>query len=87
VLGFCRWALEIVKRTDDGTRFKLLPRRWVVERTFSWLTKSVTILVNGDRKKESNETFDLDLFDNSSNSLFTKKRGLGTFLNDDRPRD
>ncbi|RII06871.1 hypothetical protein DSC45_35220 [Streptomyces sp. YIM 130001] len=27
-------VLEIVKRTDDVTSFKVLPRRWVVERTF-----------------------------------------------------
>ena len=32
--------LEIVKRSDaDRHRFKLLPRRWVVERTFGWLSK------------------------------------------------
>ncbi len=29
--------LEIVKRSDDTKEFKLLPRRWVVERTFAWL--------------------------------------------------
>ncbi len=29
--------LEIVKRSDDTKGFKLLPRRWVVERTFAWL--------------------------------------------------
>ena len=31
------WMLEIVKRCDDVTGFKVLPRRWVVERTFGWL--------------------------------------------------
>lgn len=31
------WVLEIVKRCDDVTGFKVLPRRWVVERTFGWL--------------------------------------------------
>jgi hypothetical protein len=46
-------------------------------------TKTITIVVNGDSKKEANETFYLDLFGNSGNSLFTKKRGLGTILNDD----
>lgn len=30
------WTLEIVKRTDDLKGFKLLPHRWVVERTFGW---------------------------------------------------
>jgi putative transposase len=31
--------LEIVKRSDKVTGFKVLPRRWVVERTFGWLSK------------------------------------------------
>lgn len=41
-----RWAhtvlsltVEIVKRTDDTPGFRILPRRWVVERTFGWITK------------------------------------------------
>jgi hypothetical protein len=46
-------------------------------------TKTITIVVNGDDKKEADETFYLDLFGNSSNSLFTKNRGIGTILNDD----
>ena len=46
-------------------------------------TKTITIEVKGDSKWESNETFYLDLFGNSSNSLFTKNRGIGTILNDD----
>jgi putative transposase len=33
----CSWILEIVKRSDDTKGFKVLPRRWVVERTFAWL--------------------------------------------------
>jgi hypothetical protein len=40
-------------------------------------------VVNGDSKKEADETCYFDLFGNSSNSLFTKNRGLGTILNDD----
>ncbi|HUE72289.1 MAG TPA: Calx-beta domain-containing protein [Pirellulaceae bacterium] len=46
-------------------------------------TKTITIKVVGDRRTEADETFFLDLFDNSSNSLFTKSRGIGTILNDD----
>jgi hypothetical protein len=46
-------------------------------------TKTVTIEVKGDSKKEANETFYLDLFGLSSNALFTRNRGLGTILNDD----
>lgn len=29
--------LEVVKRSDDVKGFRVLPRRWVVERTFAWL--------------------------------------------------
>jgi Calx-beta domain/FG-GAP-like repeat len=46
-------------------------------------TKTITIEVKGDSKKEPDETFYLDLFGNSGNSLFTKSRGVGTILNDD----
>lgn len=34
-----RWVLEIVKRNDDMIGFVVLPRRWVVERTFGWFAK------------------------------------------------
>lgn len=37
VKDFTGWVLEIVKRCDDLTGFHVLPRRWVVERTFGWL--------------------------------------------------
>jgi hypothetical protein len=46
-------------------------------------TKTITVEVKGDSKQEANESFYLDLFDLSSNALFTKKRGIGTILNDD----
>ena len=46
-------------------------------------TKTITITVNGDTKKEADEDFYLDLFSNSLNSLCTKNRGIGTVLNDD----
>jgi len=46
-------------------------------------TKTITIVVNGDSKKEAVETFYLALFGLSSNALFTKSRSIGTILNDD----
>jgi len=31
------WQLEVVRRPPHAKGFQILPRRWVVERTFSWL--------------------------------------------------
>ena len=32
------WKLEIVKRLTGVSGFHVLPRRWVVERTFAWFS-------------------------------------------------
>ena len=34
-----RWTVQIVKRSDTAEGFQVLPRRWVVERTFAWLNR------------------------------------------------
>ena len=36
VMDTYRWILETVLRSDDAQGFEVLPRRWVVERTFGW---------------------------------------------------
>ena len=33
------WTLEIVKRSDLH-RFVVLPKRWIVERTFAWISRN-----------------------------------------------
>lgn len=33
------WKLEIVKRSD-AHRFVVLPKRWIVERTFAWISRN-----------------------------------------------
>ncbi len=38
--GIGEWTLEIVKRSDAAKGFEVLPRRWVVERTFAWLNRN-----------------------------------------------
>ncbi|MFB8085910.1 transposase [Streptomyces sp. NPDC055992] len=35
-----RIALSVAKRSDDTTGFTVLPKRWLVERTFAWLMRS-----------------------------------------------
>ena len=32
-----RVNVEIIKRSDQARRFVVLPKRWIVERTFAWL--------------------------------------------------
>ncbi len=34
------WVVEIVARPKEQRGFAVLPRRWVVERTFAWLGRS-----------------------------------------------
>ena len=35
-----QWTIEIVKRSDAAKGFIVLPRRWVVERSFAWFGRS-----------------------------------------------
>lgn len=34
------WTVEIIKRSDTAQGFVVLPKRWVVERTFAWLGRN-----------------------------------------------
>ena len=40
VRAHCWFLLQPVLPSDDRKGFVVLPRRWVVERTFAWLTQS-----------------------------------------------
>jgi putative transposase len=37
--AFLDFTVEVVRRIDKDPGFKVLPRRWVGERTFAWLTR------------------------------------------------
>jgi transposase len=59
LLSWARDALnivvEIVKRTDDVKGFKVLPRRWVVERTFGWLVRNRRLARDYERLTATSE--------------------------------
>ena len=50
-------VLKIIKRSDQARGFELLPRRWVVERTFGWLMKSRRLVRDHERKSSHHEAF------------------------------
>ena len=45
-------AVQIVRKRPGVHHFEVLPRRWVVERTFSWLGKCRRLAVDYERKPE-----------------------------------
>lgn len=48
-----KFTLEIIKRSDKAKGFVLLPRRWVVERTFAWLNRNRRLAKDFERTIES----------------------------------
>jgi large repetitive protein len=46
-------------------------------------SKTITVVVYGDRKNEGDESFTVNLTGASSNTLITDGTGIGTILNDD----
>jgi putative transposase len=50
------WILEIVKRTDKLPKFVVLPKRWIVERTFAWLGRYRRLSKDYELSVESSES-------------------------------
>lgn len=55
--GIGRWVIQIVKRSDTAEGFEVLPRRWVVERTFAWLGKCRRLAKDWEKTIESAEAW------------------------------
>ena len=49
-------SLEVVKRSDSGN-WKVIPKRWIVERTFAWLQNYKRLVMDYERTKESAISF------------------------------
>ena len=50
------WDLEIVEREDEESGFSVDPKRWIVERTFSWLGGWRRLNRDYERHTDSSET-------------------------------
>lgn len=51
------WTLEIIKRSDDVTGFAVLPKRWIVERTFGWLGRNRRLSKDYEALPETGEAW------------------------------
>jgi putative transposase len=51
------WCLDIIKRPRHSTGFQLLPKRWIVERTFAWLTRARRLSRDFEKLPETSEAF------------------------------
>lgn len=50
------WTIRIVKRSDAKKGFVVLPKRWIVERTFAWLGYYRRLSKDYELNTESSET-------------------------------
>ncbi|WP_234324066.1 transposase [Streptomyces sp. NRRL S-481] len=48
-------ALTVVRRSDDTSGFTVLPKRWLVERTFAWLMHSRRLARDYERRTDTSE--------------------------------
>ena len=51
------WELQIVERDPKAKGFEVLAKRWIVERTFSWLIRNRRLSKDYERLVQSSETF------------------------------
>ena len=49
------WILDIVKRSDHVVGFVVLPKRWIVERTFAWICRYRRMSKDYEMLPESSE--------------------------------
>ncbi len=53
----CGWELEVVVKPANQKGFAVLPRRWVVERSFGWLGRSRRLSKDYEETPASEEAF------------------------------
>jgi putative transposase len=51
----CGWELQVTKRSDKEKGFKVVAKRWVVERTFAWLGRYRRLSKDYEKLTETSE--------------------------------
>ena len=57
VIDTYHWILEVVRRPNDAKGFVLLPKRWVVERSFGWFNWCRRLSKDYEILPQTHETF------------------------------
>jgi putative transposase len=57
VAAFAGWVLEIVQRAAAAQGFVVLRKRWIVERTFAWLSRYRRLAKDYEETAASSETW------------------------------
>jgi putative transposase len=50
------WGLEVVEHAPGQRGFSIQPRRWVVERTFGWISRNRSMSKDDERRVQTSET-------------------------------
>jgi putative transposase len=53
----CGWTLEIIHKRPDQLGFEVLPKRWLVERTFAWLNRQRRLSKDYERSPQTSQGF------------------------------
>ncbi|CDN09903.1 Mobile element protein [Richelia intracellularis] len=56
IIDIFRWIVEVVVRPLGNKGFTLLPKPWVVQRTFGWLNSCIRLSKDYERLAETSET-------------------------------
>jgi transposase len=55
--AFHAFTVEIIRRSDTAKGFEVLPRRWVVERSFGWMTRWRRLVRDYEERIDVSEAF------------------------------